>query len=157
MIKSLHVPLSIILPFRIIIILSHSRSTSFILCEANNTEFKIARCFSFISEYLPFNIHYAVGNFVRDALSKKHIVIKSDGKDIRSYQDVSDTVEWLSFMLCKDFEYKMINVGSDKRISILQLAQKIKFLINPSAEIILENKTVKVSNFVIPNAIANIL
>ena len=48
------------------------------VCEANNTEFKIARCFSFISEYLPCDIHYAVGNFVRDAVNEKDIVINNE-------------------------------------------------------------------------------
>ena len=110
------------------------------VCKLHNTELKIARCFSFISQYLPLNIHYAVGNFVRDALCKEAIVIKSDGKDIRSYQDLSDCVEWLAFMLNKEFDYKMINVGSDEGISILNLAKKIKSLLNPKAEIILKNE-----------------
>ena len=107
------------------------------ICESHNTEFKIARCFSFISQYLPFDIHYAVGNFVRDALYKKEIVIKTDGKDIRSYQDLTDSVEWLAFMLIKEFKYKMINVGSDKGISIFNLAKKIKSLLNPTVDIII--------------------
>ena len=116
------------------------------VCKLHNTELKIARCFSFISQYLPFNIHYAVGNFVRDALCKEAIVIKSDGKDIRSYQDLSDSVEWLAFMLSREFKYKMINVGSDKGISILNLAKKIKSLLNPTADIIIENKKLPKDN-----------
>ena len=43
-------------------------------------------------------------------------------------------------MLNKEFDYKMINVGSDEGISILNLAKKIKSLLNSNAEIILENK-----------------
>lgn len=109
------------------------------VCNANNTEFKIARCFSFISEYLPYNIHYAVGNFVRDAVNKKDIVIKSDGKDIRSYQDVADAIEWLSFLLNKDFPYKIINVGSDIGITIYDLALKVKNLLNKNSKIIVQN------------------
>ena len=97
---------------------------------ANNTEFKIARCFSFISEYLPCDIHYAIGNFVRDAVNKNDIIIKSDGKDIRSYQDISDAIDWLSFLLNKDFPYKIINIGSDIGITIYDLAVKVKNLLN---------------------------
>ncbi len=111
------------------------------ICESYNTEFKIARCFSFISKFLPFDIHYAAGNFVRDALYKKEIIIKSDGSDIRSYQDLSDTIDWLAFMLNNDFQYKLINVGSDNAISILNLAKKIKLVLNSDAEIKVENKT----------------
>ena len=43
-------------------------------------------------------------------------------------------------MLNKEFDYKMINVGSDEGISILNLAKKIKSLLNPKAEIILKNE-----------------
>ena len=109
------------------------------VCEANKTEFKIARCFSFISKYLPCNIHYALGNFVRDAVNKKDIVIKSDGKDIRSYQDITDAIEWLSFLLNKDFPYKIVNVGSDQGINIYDLAVKVKGLINTNSKIIVHN------------------
>ena len=112
------------------------------VCEANNTEFKIARCFSFISKYLPYDIHYAVGNFVRDAVNEKDIVIKSDGKDIRSYQDISDAVEWLSFLLNKDFPYKVINIGSDIGITIYDLAKKVKHLLNANSKIIVKNNNI---------------
>ena len=116
------------------------------VCDANKTEFKIARCFSFISEYLPYDIHYAVGNFVRDAVNKKDIVIKSDGKDIRSYQDISDAVEWLSFLLNKDFPYKIINVGSDIGITIYDLAIKVKHLLNTNSKIIVQNNNITDDN-----------
>ena len=126
------------------------------VCNCHNTEFKIARCFSFISKYIPFDIHYAVGNFVRDSLYKKDIVIKSDGQDIRSYQDVADTIEWLAFLLNKQFQYKMINIGSDKEISILNLAKKIKFLLNSEAEIILQNKATPNHNIRRRNYVPNL-
>ena len=80
-----------------------------------------------------------MGNFVRDALFEKEIVIKSDGLDIRSYQDVSDTVDWLAFLINNDFQYKTINVGSDNAISILNLAKKIKKVLKSEAEIKIKN------------------
>ena len=116
------------------------------VCDANNTEFKIARCFSFISEYLPCDIHYAVGNFVSDAVNEKDIVIKSDGKDIRSYQDIADAVEWISFLLNKDFPYKIINVGSDIGITIYDLAVKVKNLLNTKSKIIVQNNNLSNDN-----------
>ena len=80
-----------------------------------------------------------MGNFVRDALFEKEIIIKSDGLDIRSYQDVSDTVDWLAFLINNDFQYKTINVGSDNAISILNLAKKIKKVLKSEAEIKIKN------------------
>lgn len=110
-------------------------------CEDNNTEFKVARCFSFVSKYMPIDLHYAIGNFVRDAVLKKDIVINSDGKDIRSYQNVEDAINWLSFLLIKDYKSRIVNVGSDKEISIINLAKKIKNLLNTSSEIIVLNQS----------------
>ena len=116
------------------------------ICKINDTEFKVARCFSFISKYMPVDLHYAIGNFVRDAVLKKDILIRSDGKDVRSYQNVIDAVEWLSFLMIKDFKPTIVNVGSDKAISIINLARNIKYLLNSPSEIIVLNQPVPNDN-----------
>ena len=41
------------------------------------------------------DIHYAVGNFIENAIKNEDIVIKSDGNDVRSYQYLEDTCIWL--------------------------------------------------------------
>ena len=52
---------------------------------------------------------------------------------------MADTIEWLSFLLIKDFPYKTINVGSDIGITIYDLALKVKNLLNKKSKIIVQN------------------
>ncbi|WP_368359675.1 hypothetical protein [Marinitoga lauensis] len=39
----------------------------------------IARGFAFVGPYLQLNLHYAIGNFIKNAINNEPIVIKSDG------------------------------------------------------------------------------
>ncbi len=85
----------------------------------------IARCFSFIGPYMELNSHLAVGNFVRDALKGGPIIIKSDGRKINSYMYAEDLAIWLWTILLKGKPGEAYNVGSEKEISLKELAQKI--------------------------------
>jgi dTDP-glucose 4,6-dehydratase len=83
----------------------------------------IARCFSFVGEFLPTNSHYVVGNFIKNILNNKNINIKADYQVIRSYMYEEDLVRWLLKIL--DHSNKncpIYNVGSDRFISINKLA-----------------------------------
>jgi dTDP-glucose 4,6-dehydratase len=93
--------------------------------DTHGLEYVIARCFSFIGEDLPINAHFAIGNFIRDAISGKDIVIKGDGLPIRSYMDQRDLAQWLSTLLVKGKTGKAYNVGSGEAISIAMLADRI--------------------------------
>lgn len=91
----------------------------------------IARCFSFVGPGLPLDIHYAVGNFIRDALWEKEIVVKGDGRAVRSYMAVADLLVWLLVMLTRAPSGAVYNVGSDRAISILELATLVRDLLAP--------------------------
>ena len=85
----------------------------------------IARCFSFIGPYIKLDAHLAVGNFIRDALKGGPIVIKSDGTKINSYMYAEDLGVWLWTILLKGKSGEVYNVGSEKGLSLKELAEKI--------------------------------
>lgn len=98
---------------------------SLLHAKQHGTEIKIARCFAFIGPYLPIDIHFAIGNFIRDGLRGDPIDINSDGSSFRSYQYAADLVIWLLHILCLGQSCVPYNVGSDEDISILQLAKAV--------------------------------
>ena len=116
-------------------------------CNKHKISFNIARCFSFVGPYLPLNLHYAVGNFIHDALNEKVITVKGTGNDIRSYMYIADAMIWLFKMLCSSKNKQIYNVGSSRKVSIKELAFIVKDLISPKKEIIFLNQSNKNDNF----------
>tara|TARA_B100001057_G_scaffold342660_1_gene343617 strand:- start:643 stop:1626 length:984 start_codon:yes stop_codon:yes gene_type:complete len=96
----------------------------------------IARCFCFSGTHLPLNVHFAIGNFVKDASANNDIIIKGDGKSVRSYLDQNDLTEWIIKILENDsFNKTVYNVGSEESISIKDLAVLIKKLSRKSIDV----------------------
>jgi len=93
-------------------------------CKLYNIEIPVARCFAFVGPYLDLDTHFAIGNFIRNGLNGEDIVIKGDGKPMRSYMYAADLVIWLLHILL-DGRSEAYNVGSDEAISIRELAYKV--------------------------------
>jgi UDP-glucuronate decarboxylase len=93
--------------------------------EQRGLEVVVARCFAFVGQDLPLGVHFAIGNFIRDALERDEITVAGDGRALRSYLDQRDLAEWLMVMLERGQPGRAYNVGSDEAISIGALAQLV--------------------------------
>ena len=84
-----------------------------------------ARIFGQIGPNIPLNAHFAAGNFIRDALSGKSIVITGDGLSVRTFMYASDLVTWLIAILVRGESGSAYNVGSDEGVTFRELAEAI--------------------------------
>jgi UDP-glucuronate decarboxylase len=99
--------------------------------ERHGLEVVVARCFAFVGQDLPLDVHFAIGNFIRDALWADEIVVQGDGTAVRSYMDQRDLADWLMALLVHGKPGEAYNVGSDKAINIANLAHLVRDIVSP--------------------------
>jgi len=91
----------------------------------------LTRCFAFSGPGISLNEHFAIGNFVRDALWNDELVLNSSGLAVRSYLHGADLAGWLLTLLVRGAAGSAYNVGSDKALTIAELAHKVVARIAP--------------------------
>lgn len=92
----------------------------------------IARMFAFVGPYLPIDQHFAIGNFVRNAIQGETIQIAGDGSPFRSYLYASDMISWLWAVLARGRVNRAYNVGSEDAVDIEGLARLVANSVRPA-------------------------
>ncbi|MFL5785493.1 MAG: NAD-dependent epimerase/dehydratase family protein, partial [Bacteriovoracaceae bacterium] len=110
----------------------------------------VARLFAFSGTNLHPESAFAIVDFLRKALKGEDIVIEGNGSATRSYMDERDLAEWLLFLLLQNQSYDVVNVGSDRPVSISELADEILRSFPAMKKIILNRPGVP-DNFYVPD------
>ncbi|MHC5033715.1 MAG: NAD-dependent epimerase/dehydratase family protein [Planctomycetota bacterium] len=97
----------------------------------------IARFFNIVGPRQVGHYGMVVPRFVQQALDGGPITIYDDGEQVRCFAHVSDIVRATrSLMDCDEAVGEIFNVGDDRPTTINELAQKVRELVKPEAEIV---------------------
>lgn len=112
-----------------------AETLSFDYHRQNGVDIRVARIFNTYGPRMLENDGRVVSNFVVQALQGIPLTVYGKGSQTRSFCYVSDLVEGL-MRLMNGEQIGPVNLGNPDEYTILELAQKIQYLVNPDAEII---------------------
>jgi UDP-glucuronate decarboxylase len=96
-----------------------------------------ARIFALLGPLLSLDIHFAAGNFIRDAIAGRTIRVEGSGEAIRSYLYLADVTRWLWTIFLSAEPGSTYNVGSEEAVSIADLARRTAAILGgPGVEIL---------------------
>lgn len=119
----------------------------------HGVEVVLTRCFAFSGPGLALDEHFAIGNFVRDALWRDELVLQSSGQAVRSYLHGADLAVWLLALLIDGEAGAAYNVGSDHALTIAQLAHRVVECVAPhkSVKILGQHNLGQARSYYVPN------
>ncbi|KAG0501189.1 hypothetical protein HPP92_001261 [Vanilla planifolia] len=101
---------------------------------AADVEVRIARIFNSYGPRMCIDDGRVVSNFVAQALRRQPMTVYGDGKQTRSFQYVSDLVDGL-VTLMESEHVGPFNLGNPGEFTMLELAEVVKEIVDPSATI----------------------
>lgn len=111
---------------------AEGKRVSEFLAVASGLDVKIARGYAFVGPHLPLDAHFAIGNFLGDALAGRDIRISGDGSPYRSYLHAADLAIWLWTILLRGAKCRAYNTGSEQAVSIGELADTVRRVVAPA-------------------------
>ena len=94
-----------------------------------------ARIFSVYGPYLPLDTHFAIGNFLRDAVRGGAVTVRGDGSPVRSYLYGADLAVGLLACLARGASGAAYNLGGSEPVRLGDLASLIASLASPPVEV----------------------
>jgi len=101
---------------------------------------RVARIFNTYGPRMALDDGRVVSNFVSQALREEPLTVYGDGQQTRSFQYVSDLVNGL-VTLMEGEHTGPFNIGNPGEFTMLELAQLVKKVVNPNAEIVYRENT----------------
>jgi nucleoside-diphosphate-sugar epimerase len=112
-----------------------------VLCSAARSEARIPvvtlRPFTFCGAYQELDSPWALNNFISDAMHNRSIRILGDGKTVRSYMYGADFAVWVLVMMLSAKSGQIFNVGSDKALTLEEIAHKVSAHFQPAPNVLL--------------------
>jgi dTDP-glucose 4,6-dehydratase len=122
-----------------------------VAAEKHGLPVRIARCFAFVGPYLPLDQHFAIGNFIGNALRGENIHIKGDGLAVRSYLYAADLAIALWQLLLQGDSRQAYNIGSPEAISIGDLARAVANAVAPQLRVEIAGAAVPGLDYYVPD------
>lgn len=104
------------------------------------------RLFAFAGPYVPLDQHFAVGNFMNDALKGRPILITGNPDTQRSYLYPTDMITWI-FRAAYSRVGKITDIGSYNILTVRQIAKAISIIGGGLEVDIKENNALKSAYF----------
>ena len=126
-------PLNSKLPYAVV------KNLGEIYCKTFYKEYRLPyTIFRFFNTYGPLQSDdFVISRFINQAIAGRDITIYGDGSQSRTFCYVDDNVDFqLSVLDQGSHENDIINVGSDREVSILELAHIVRERVNPNACIV---------------------